>query len=94
MYIIASDFNDLESFDQPLAAILKNGCQDHPWANLRWHNIHFCSQDIYQHIFQIWCLYDKISNWFDMFSYSAPLTAILAHECIANTNSETSTIYC
>ena len=48
--IIASDFIDLESFDQPLAAILKSDCHGHQGANLQWPNIHFCSQDINQHI--------------------------------------------
>ena len=71
--IIVGDFIDLESFDQSLAAILKNGCQGHQGANLRWPKIHFCSQDINQHICQIWCLYHKMNNWFDMLSYAAPL---------------------
>ena len=35
MSIIVCDFNDLESFDQQLAAILKNGCHGHQGANLR-----------------------------------------------------------
>ena len=73
MSIIASDFIDLESFDQPLAAILQNDCHGHQGANLRWPNIHFCSQDINQHICQIWCLYHKMNNWFGMMSYAAPL---------------------
>ena len=34
MSIITSDFIDLESFDQPLAAILKNDCHGHQGANL------------------------------------------------------------
>ena len=46
MSIIASDFIDLESFDQPLAAILKNDCHGHQGANLWWPNIQFCSQYI------------------------------------------------
>ena len=75
--IIACDFIDIESFDQPLAAILKNGCHGHQGANLRWPNIQFCSQDICQHICQIWCLYHKMNNWFDMLSYTAPLTRFL-----------------
>ena len=73
MSIIASDFIDLESFDQPLAAILKSDCHGHQGANLQWPNIHFCSQDINQHICQIWCLYHKMNNWFGMLSYAAPL---------------------
>ena len=73
MSIIACDFNYLECFDQPLAAIFKNGCHGHRGANLRWPNIHVCSQDIYQHICQIWCLYHKMNNWFDMLCYAAPL---------------------
>jgi len=58
MSIIARDFNDLESFLQPLAAILENGYHSHQ----RWPNIHLCSKDIYQHICQIWCLYHKMNN--------------------------------
>ena len=77
MSIIASDFIDLESFDQPLAAILKNDCHGHQGVNLRWPNIHFCSQDINQHICQIWCLYHKMNNWFGMLSYAAPLLGLL-----------------
>ena len=73
MSIIASDFIALESFDQPLAAILKNDCHGHQGANLRWPNIHLCSQDINQHICQMWCLYHKMNNWFGMLSYAAPL---------------------
>ena len=53
---------------------------DHPGSllswhapNLQWPNIHFCSQDINQHICQIWCLYHKMNNWFGMLSYAAPL---------------------
>ena len=53
MSIIACDFNDLECFDEPPAASLKHGCHGHQGANLRWPNIKFCSQDIYQHICQI-----------------------------------------
>ena len=76
MSIIASDFIDLESFDQPLAAILKNDCHGYQGANLRWPNIHFCSPDINQHICQIWCLYHKMNNWFGMLSYAAPLLLV------------------
>ena len=82
MSIIASDFNDLESFDQPLAAILKNDCHGHQGANLRWPNIHFCSQDINQHTCQIWCLYHNMNNWFGMLRYAAPLTVTLIHVII------------
>ena len=28
---------------------------------------------IYQHICQVWCLYHKTNNLFDMLSYAAPL---------------------
>ena len=35
MSIIARDFNDLESFLQLLATILKNGYHGHQGANLR-----------------------------------------------------------
>ena len=66
MAIIACDFNDLESFYQPLVAILKNGFYGHQGTNLGWPNTHFCSQYIYQHICQIWCLYHKMNNWFDI----------------------------
>ena len=77
MSIIASDFIDLESVHQPLAAVLKNDCHGHQGANLQWPNMHFCSQDINQHICQIWCLYHKMNNWFGMLNYAAPLKYIL-----------------
>jgi len=75
MSIIACDFNDLGSFDQPLVAILKNDYLGQHGANLRWPNIQFCSQDICQQISQIG--HHKMNDWFDMLSYAAPLQYVI-----------------
>ena len=77
MSIIACDFNDFESVDQSLAAILINGSHDQQGANLRWSNIRLRSQDIYQHICQVWCLYYKRNNWFVTLRHAAPVSLIL-----------------
>ena len=79
--IIACDFNNFESFDQPLAAIVKNGCHGHQGLHMRWPNIHFCSQDIYQYICLIWCLYHKINN---LICWAMSEKMVLSGKCFIN----------